>query len=142
MAGACSTSARWARAWPRRRRALIARSIAFAGRTGSAVATSVFGRWNGRRRGPDARSRRPLSWLRLALDRHVGGAHLRAQRRGGAAAPSAARLSADQPVVFDYTHCVASVLHAMDRSNRSEKTRPHITTSSRGGKSREKNLNI
>ena len=26
--------------------------------------------------------------------------------------------------------------------NRSEKTRPHITTSSRGGKSREKNLNI
>jgi hypothetical protein len=38
--------------------------------------------------------------------------------------------------------CVASVLHAMDRSNRSEKTRPHITTSSRGGKSREKFLNI
>ena len=78
----------------------------------------------------------------FALARHVGGAHLRAQRRGGGAAPSAARLSAEQPVVFDYTHCVASVLHDMDRSNRSEKTRPHITTSSRGGKSREKILNI
>jgi hypothetical protein len=51
-----------------------------------------------------------------------GGAHLRAQRREGAAAPSAARLSADQPLVFDYPHCVASVLHAMDGSNRSEKT--------------------
>jgi hypothetical protein len=40
----------------------------------------------------------------------------------GAAASAAARRSTDQPLVFDYTHCVAYVLHAMDRSNRSEKT--------------------
>src|SRR5215831_14433628 len=47
MAAACSTSARWARPWVRRRRAPIGRSIGFVGRTGSAAATSAFGPWNG-----------------------------------------------------------------------------------------------
>src|SRR5262249_50050666 len=47
MAAACSTSARWARPWAKRRRAPIGWSIGFVGRTGSAAATSAFGRWNG-----------------------------------------------------------------------------------------------
>jgi hypothetical protein len=54
------------------------------------------------------------------LDPSVG--RIFARSGGGAAASAAARLSADQPLVFDYPHCVASVLHAMDRSHRSEKT--------------------
>src|SRR5260370_5663639 len=48
-AAACSTSARWARPWARRRRARIGRSIGFVGPRGFAVATSGFGRYNGNR---------------------------------------------------------------------------------------------
>src|SRR5262249_58101214 len=43
-----------------------------------------------------ARPCRPLSWLCLALDRHVGWPHLRAQRREGAAAAAPSWLSPDQ----------------------------------------------
>src|SRR5262249_29831400 len=43
-----------------------------------------------------ARPCRPLSWLCLALDRHVGWPHLRAQRREGGAAAAPSWLSPDQ----------------------------------------------
>src|SRR5262245_24509776 len=49
MAAACSTSARWAKPWARRRRARIGRSTGFIGSRDSAAATSAFGRCNGNR---------------------------------------------------------------------------------------------
>src|SRR5262249_20877064 len=93
---ACSTCRRSGARSPRRRRVPMPRSTAYVGPAASIAAISGSARLRGSVVREHARPRRSVPRLRVEVHQHRRRPHLCAHRRRGAAAPVAARLSANQ----------------------------------------------